>query len=489
MKYKRITLTGAAILVGMAALLLLLTALANTNVPIRDFSPVSDDTTYPENDAQGLEQEPPLSFPPGPWPWYAHGGITVHPEPLEPGRLTEFCAAVFNSDSRRPYTATLEFGIAPLSIGLPFTPTGHIDIEVPAGGDAHGCVQWMPPSLGPWNIEVLLHQTSTPEILRIHRNLDMTEPLQPYVQHDLEFLVGNPYDHPITVTFGMNAHVSDWIFGIGPDTIYHLTPGETAEVQLNVKPMTDLPPDGHPIIDIEAYDRDRLIGGFRKIFRVPVPLHRTADPFFAEPEIAVWPYPPRAGEPTEICVDLYNWTALPQLVEAHFSWSGFGIGLPFQPIGEPRMAEIPPTGRDHVCIVWIPPVSGDVGVQVELHHLGEVTYPPQLSQRILDITEPLQPGVSHSITFPVGNFSNPLTNPDPQPMAVWLEVDTLQPGWEVTVSPTESPTINPGEKSWFTMTVTPPLAPLPPDNTPIVDVRAMTNRLDEDVLLGGFRKI
>jgi len=56
----------------------------------------------------------------------------------------------------------------------------------------------------------------------------------------------------------------------------------------------------------EAYAGGRLIGGFRKIYRPPVPVHRPRDPVYAESEISINPYPPRERQPTEICVEVRN---------------------------------------------------------------------------------------------------------------------------------------------------------------------------------------
>ena len=60
------------------------------------------------------------------------------------------------------------------------------------------------------------------------------------------------------------------------------------------------------MVDVQAWVGGEMIGGFRKIFRPPVILHPFPDPSYAEREITVTPYPPRAGEPTEICVELRN---------------------------------------------------------------------------------------------------------------------------------------------------------------------------------------
>ncbi len=139
-------------------------------------------------------------------------------------------------------------------------------------------------------------------------------------------------------------------------------------------------------MDIEAYAEGRLIGGFRKIFRPPVPLHPFPDPPYAEREITVTPYPPRAGEPTEICVELRNPTPFPQDVVVNFAWANFGIGLPFTPIDGPQPVHLPPYSSSKTASYWVPPVSGHFCLQVTLDTQG---YQPQRSQRNLDVDEPL----------------------------------------------------------------------------------------------------
>jgi hypothetical protein len=184
-------------------------------------------------------------------------------------------------------------------------------------------------------------------------------------------------------------------------------PDEVRPVTLTVMPPPDLPPDGTPIVDVEAFVEQELIGGFRKVFRPPVPLHRYPDPFYAEREISVHPYPPLAGEPTEICVELRNPTPDPHDVMVQFSWANFGIGIPFTPIDGLRPVHLPPYSVVNECIHWIPPVSGHVCLQVELFMEG---YERQRSQRNIDVDEPLRPGEPHSREFSVGNpFDVPVT--------------------------------------------------------------------------------
>ncbi|MFC2038054.1 hypothetical protein ACFLYD_08900, partial [Chloroflexota bacterium] len=62
---------------------------------------------------------------------------------------------------------------------------------------------------------------------------------------------------------------------------------------------------------VPAHAYAYLIGGFRKVFRPPIKLHPFPDPPYAEREITVHPYPPLAGEPTEVCVELRNPTPVP----------------------------------------------------------------------------------------------------------------------------------------------------------------------------------
>ncbi len=190
---------------------------------------------------------------------------------------------------------------------------------------------------------------------------------------------------------------------------------EVRLVELTVTPPAGepLPQDGQPIVDVEAFVKGELIGGFRKIHRPPIQLHPFPDPPYAEREITVHPYPPLAGEPTEICVELRNPTAFPQDVAVQFSWANFGIGLPFTPIGGQRPVHLPPFSMVRECTHWIPPVSGHVCLQVELFMDG---YEPQRSQRNLDVDEPLVPGEAHTLIFPVGNpASEPMTGPGPPP--------------------------------------------------------------------------
>jgi hypothetical protein len=254
-----------------------------------------------------------------------------------------------------------------------------------------------------------------------------------------------------------------------------MNPGEVRQVTLTVTPPAGvpLPPDNTPVVDVEAYADNTLIGGFRKVFRPPVPLHTAPDPSYAEREISIYPYPPLAGEPTEICVTLRNPTPDPQEVLVTFSWANFGIGLPFTPINGPIMIEIPANSMVNQCINWVPPTSGHVCLQIMLEEQG---YLPQFSQRNIDVSEPLLPGAPDAMIFSVGN-------PFQQPVTITLGLIPHLPGWGFELSQDVLPNMNPGEVRQVTLTVTPPAdQPLPPGNTPVVDVEAY----GEGNLVGGI---
>jgi len=446
-----------------------------TNTPIHTPTPTE---TPPRITPTPTRVVPRVTFPHGDWPQYAQDEISVHPEPPMAGRLTRLCAEVINTDPVHPQGATLEFRIANFGIGLPWTTVGTSEVEVPPGGSAVGCVIWTPPIHGHWCIEVVLHQEGA-EPQWSQRNLDWDEPLRPGEPHSLIFSVGNPFPHTVDITLGLIPHVpTSWGIELSPDVLLNVGVGEIREVILTVTPPQGepLPPDGTVIVDVEAHVGDQLIGGFRKIFRPPVPLHRFPDPPYAEREITIHPYPSRAGEPTEICVELYNPTDDPQDVMVQFYWANFGIGIPFTPINGLIPVHLPPHSIVNECIYWIPPISGHVCIQAEVLMDG---YEPQRSQRNMDVAEPLLPGQPHSMTFPVGH-------PFPHPVDITLRLLPHMPNWDITLSHDTLPDVGPGQTVSVTLTVAPTFGELlPPAGQLIADVEAYA----EGELIGGFRKI
>jgi hypothetical protein len=453
-----------------------LTVIPPLDLP-NDGDPIVDVEAYVEGELLGGFRKiyrPPIPLHPYPDPLYAEREISVHPYPPLAGEPTEVCVELRNP-TPDPQEVVVQFSWAHFGIGLPFTPiNGPRSVHLPPYSVVRECMHWIPPVSGHVCLEVELHMEGH-EPQRSQRNIDVDEPLRPGEAHSRQFPVGNPFDHPVTVTLGLIRHLPEWGLELSAEVLRDMRPGEVRPITLTVLPPLDLPDDGDPIVDVEAYVEGELIGGFRKIFRPPVPIHQPRDPVYAESEIFVHPYPPRAQEPTEVGVEIRNPTDEPQTVEVALSYANFGIGLPFTPMGPPMIVELPPHGMARPGLVWLPPQGGLWCIQVELR------VPDQeeafISQRNVDVGEPLEPMTPHARPFPVGN-------PFDHPVTVTLGLVLHFPDWGLKLSADVLPDMEPGERRVVTLTVTPPLD-LPHDGAPIVDVEAYV----EGELLGGFRKI
>ena len=109
---RRATLKMVVAAVGLACLVCIAgLALAQ---PVGAAAPLyaQEESGVSTTGVQEPRQDGPVVFPPGDWPWYAQGEISVHPEPPIAGHLTELCATVINVDPVDPHPATLVFGIA-----------------------------------------------------------------------------------------------------------------------------------------------------------------------------------------------------------------------------------------------------------------------------------------------------------------------------------------------------------------------------------------
>jgi hypothetical protein len=262
MELERLLMMAAIVCASMAACFLTMTAMASPQREARPPAPA---------------ELPPVTFPPGDWPWYAQEEITVNPEPPLASQSCELCAAVVNLDAAIEHIAILEFAVGDFGIGLRFTPVGRAEVVVPPDGVAMGCVSWVPRSFGPRSIQVRLAVEGLEDQFS-QRNLDVDEPLEPGVPHSRSFAVRNPFQHPVTVTLGLIPHLAEWGLELSEDVLPGMRPGEVRDITLTVTPPEELPGDGAPIVDVEAFVGEDLMGGFRKIFRPPVPLHRLRDP-------------------------------------------------------------------------------------------------------------------------------------------------------------------------------------------------------------------
>jgi len=249
------------------------------------------------------------------------------------------------------------------------------------------------------------------------------------------------------------------------------------------------PEDGAPVVDVEGFIGRNLIGGFRKIYHPPVPVHVPKDPPYAESEIFVDPYPTRVGLPTLLGAVVFNPTPLTQRVTVTFGVAHFGIGMPFTQTGivsPTQVIDVPPMGMARAKTLWMPQFDGHVCVQIQLQSPG---HEPVWSQRNIDVGEPLKLGVSHSRIIEI---RNPMT----EVATITLALINHRPEWQMMLTPTMFTGVNPGVVNTATLTVQPPKPSTDPqereeqlkalaDEQPIADVEAYIN----GELIGGIRKI
>jgi len=244
------------------------------------------------------------------------------------------------------------------------------------------------------------------------------------------------------------------------------------------------PHEGEPVIDVEAYwqgnGENGLLGGFRKLFFPPIPIHNPGDPPYAEREINTMPYPPRAGEPTLISFEARNPTTATQQVTVTFEVGNFGIGLPFNPISS-RSITLPPESTGLAEVFWVPPFAGEfcVRVKVEAPFFPEPFY----SSRNISIVNLPQPyGTPERFTFVVGDGGN-----QTRPLTVTLGLREYLSNWHVELG-TNIIVFAPGQSiATAVLTITPPTNPdeLPIDGGPIADIPAFI----DGELIGGIRKV
>ncbi len=199
------------------------------------------------------------------------------------------------------------------------------------------------------------------------------------------------------------------------------------------------------------------------------------EPPYAETEIQIMPYPLITGQPSTISVRVSNTSNSAQTVDVSFQTSPnkFGIGLDFNTFAS-KTVTIPGNGNVIVETTFTPVSSGHYCIQIVVEGPDgqRIT-----TQRNLDVTENLQPGVPDVLDFKVGN---PTTNTGD----VTLVVDNTCPGWTAVVNPSILTNMAPGEIRDATLTVTPP-NPVTLGTTCHIDVQGWIG----DQLIGGIRKL
>ena len=205
------------------------------------------------------------------------------------------------------------------------------------------------------------------------------------------------------------------------------------------------------------------------------------EPPYAEQEVQIHPYPLVVGRASEITVRLVNSSDEPQTVRVSFQTSPerFGIGIPFNTFDQ-DVVTIPANGSVVVRASFTPASSGHYCIQIKIEDASpRPRYRPIYTQRNLDVTEDLRPGVPDTLPFKVGN-------PTAAPATINLVVVNTCPGWSATVSPATLPNVGPNGSDIRSaaLTVTPP-NPVTLGSGCHIDVQGWIG----DELIGGIRKL
>ncbi len=378
-------------------------------------------------------------------PIFAESEIGIDPYPAIPGIPTTLSVELFNP-TNDDHIITAMFSVAPFGIGLPFnsndiTPNP-VQIYVPANSAARAQVVWTPPDWGgKFCVRVTLEMEGY-EPVWSQRNVDVGEPLEPGVPHELLFLVGSGDNtEPVTITLGLIPHKDGWQINLSQDVLAYVQPNEIREVILTVTPPPDIGlGSGEPIVDVEAYIEGELLGGFRKLDVPPVPIHKPHEKGYSESEIFIDPYPPMEGETTIVGAVVQNSSDIEVTVELEFGWADFGIGIPFTTTGMlpyTRTITLSPGMVGTPSIEWTPIQSGHQCVIVHLTDPQGI-YVPQESQRNVDVIEDPPCGEVQVYNFTVMNDSA---------FTVTLDIGVITfnvpPDWVITTVPTGSIEIGP----------------------------------------------
>jgi hypothetical protein len=349
------------------------------------------------------------------------------------------------------------FSVADFGIGLPFTTTGiapnPINIFVPAGGAAKGHVIWVPPHHGLYCVMVTLEMEGH-EPVWSRRNIDVGEPLRRGQPHSQKFLLSSwPHDEPVTITLGLINHLPGWETSLSADSFfdvfYEIDP--PIEVTLIVTPPLNGPlGTGRPIVDVEAYVNGELLGGFRKLDRPPIQVHKPHERPYAETELSINPDPPQVGQPAQVCSEILNSNSTPATVTLKFGWAKFGMGIPFTTTNMSPVVQDLWVGANltnTACVTWTPVYSGPQCVQVMLMHPnGE--YEHQISQRNVRVVEDQPCGVTRVFSFTVYNDS---------PFTVTVDIGiapfNVPADWVVTTQPSQTLTVGPFSEGVVTIMV------------------------------------
>ncbi len=201
------------------------------------------------------------------------------------------------------------------------------------------------------------------------------------------------------------------------------------------------------------------------------------EPPYAESEVQIHPYPLVTGQPSEVSVRVSNYSSVTQMLTVSFQTSPrrFGIGLNYGTF-DTQVVAVPANSNVVVKSTFVPVSSGHYCIQIRVQAPG---YEPIFTQRNLDVTEDLEPGVEDVLTFPVGN-------PTATTADILLTVDNTCPGWIAWVDPTTLTAVGPNSTDirQAELHVIPPLAN-PLGTACHIDVQGWIGGR----LIGGIRKL
>jgi hypothetical protein len=203
------------------------------------------------------------------------------------------------------------------------------------------------------------------------------------------------------------------------------------------------------------------------------------EPPYAEREITIDPDPPKVGQGAQICAELHNYAAVDQAVDLTLYAADFGIGIPFQEVGQLPDVVIPANSTVKRCLPWIPP-PGSLHrcLQIRIQQQG---YEDITSQRNIDLRPPIKTGeATIERVIQVGN-------PKGETKKVEVDVKTVgfSPEWTVALG-WEEATLEPGQVMSNTIQIIPPAAGSAaslPGQSQVVAVEAYI----DDELIGGVQ--
>jgi hypothetical protein len=231
----------------------------------------------------------------------------------------------------------------------------------------------------------------------------------------------------------------------------NVVPGQPVEVTLTVTPPMEVElGTGEPIVDVEAFVEGELLGGFRKLDRPPVPIHKPHEKGYAESEIMVEPYPPQVGTDSLVSTVVQNASDVTQTINLEFGWADFGMGIPFTTTGMvpyTRSVTLAPEMTQTTSVTWTPTQAGHQCIQVWLTDPSGV-YEPQRSQRNVDVSERPPCGQTRVFSFTVYNDSAFTVTVD-----VGMITFNVPEEWQLTVTPSPTLEIGPFDEAAITVTI------------------------------------